>query len=288
MAETPELNPVPDTIREPGPESGRDSGPDTGAGPGPIRRFTIAEALPALEGEGVVRFRNTDVTACKVDGKRIFFATDMSRDPIQRKHRHGVFFEQEEMEMLRAHIKKGDTFVDIGSNVGNHSIFAGVILGAGRIIPFEPNPPAYRLLTLNLMLNRLEDVASYAFIGMGVSDTAQDGFGMTDRQKNLGAAQMVAGEGDVSTVVGDTALAGETPGFIKIDVEGMEMNVLRGLEQTVARCRPVILVEVDRKNADAFEQWRKDHDYDIAAEVRHYAANQNFLLIPSAGTEAAK
>jgi Met-10+ like-protein len=54
----------------------------------------------------------------------------------------GVFYEREELEIIATHFK-GGTFVDIGANVGNHSIFAAKFLGASKVIAFEPNPTAY-------------------------------------------------------------------------------------------------------------------------------------------------
>ena len=246
----------------------------------PVRNFTAEAALPALAGDGVVRFRDLDVTAAKLGDRRIFFATDKVRDPIQRTHRHGKFFEEEDLGLIGQHFPKGGTFVDIGSNVGNHSLYAGIALGAARIIPFEPNPLAYRLLTLNVLLNGLEDIVVFDHIGLGVSDTDEGGFGMEERHKNLGAARMLAGEGDIRTVRGDDALTDESPDFIKIDVEGMEMGVLRGLEDTLARCRPPILIEVDKANYEAFDDWRVAHKYEAAHSIQHWATNTNFLLVP--------
>ncbi len=247
--------------------------------------FDIDMARPALAGGAAVRFRDVDITTAQLEGQRVFFATDKERDPIQRKHRHGTFFEPEELQLMRAHLPPGGVFADIGANVGNHSLFAGLCLGASRIIPFEPNPLAYRLLVLNVLLNGLEDRVALDVIGVGASDEAADGFAMTERHKNLGAARMVAGEGDISTVRPDDVLRDETPDFVKIDVEGMEMSVLRGLEDTVARCRPVILIEVDNDNAVVFDDWRLAHRYKITSEIKHYAANVNYLLLPEERAE---
>jgi hypothetical protein len=90
----------------------------------------------------------------------------------------------------------------------------------------------------------------------------------------------VAG-GDLRVIAGDEALAQAKVDFIKIDVEGMEMQVLGGLAQTLARCRPVIFIEVDEANRAAFLAWVDANRYDIAATFRRYPVNENFLLKPA-------
>ncbi|MEX3015243.1 FkbM family methyltransferase [Gymnodinialimonas hymeniacidonis] len=220
------------------------------------------------------------VTDAEIDGQLVRFATDMLRDPIQKRHRKGVFYEPEELALTAKYLPDGGTFVDIGANVGNHSLYAGLFCGAGRIIPFEPNPLAYRLLVLNIVMNGLSEKVVFDHIGVGASDLDSDGFGMTEREFNLGAARMVPGQGDIQTVRPDDVLRDESPDFIKIDVEGMEMSVLRGLQKTIRRCRPVLLVECDRANIHDFADWRLANGFVIPASIKHYADNRNFLLVP--------
>lgn len=222
----------------------------------------------------------TQITRAEIDGRKVAFATDMERDPIQKRHRAGAFYEPVELGWIAAHLPGGGTFVDIGANVGNHSLYAGLFCGAGRIIPFEPNPLAYRLLVLNVALNELSEQVVFDFIGVGASDLDEDGFAMSARIKNLGAAKMLRDAGDIATVRPDDVLQDETPGVVKIDVEGMEMSVLRGLQKTIRRCRPVLIVECDRANIHDFADWRLANGFELPASVKHYPENRNFLCIP--------
>lgn len=231
---------------------------------------------------------SVDLTECSVDGQRVRFATDMQRDPIQRSLRNGDFYEPEELALMQAHLPEGGTFLDVGANVGNHSLFAGLFCAAQRIIPFEPNPLAYRLLVLNLILNDLRDRTVFDFVGFGASDLDREGFAMSQRHKNLGAARMLAGQGDIATLRPDDVLHDEYPDFIKIDVEGMEMQVLRGLQKTIRRTRPVMLVEVDRKNAHDFADWRLSHGFELPVSVKHYKDNCNYLCVPEERMGAAR
>lgn len=242
--------------------------------------FTVQAARRKLRRGAVVSVPDVELTFCTIHGRPVRFATDLQRDPIQRNHRAGRFYEQPELDSLRHFVPAGATFVDIGANVGNHSLYAGLFLAAAKVIPFEPNPLAYRLLMTNVLLNGLESIVSFDHIGLGLSDHEASGFGMEARNFNLGAAKMLEGEGEIELSTGDIRLADESPDFIKIDVEGMEMGVLRGLRETVARAKPNMLIEVDEENYDAFDAWVEEVGYTKVETFQRYRNNKNFLIQP--------
>lgn len=244
------------------------------------REFVLDEAREALLSGQPYAYWGLDVIPSVIDGTEVLFATDKLRDPIQRCHRNGEFYEEEELTRIREIFPKGGVFVDIGSNIGNHSLFVAKFLEPQKIIPFEPNPLAYRLLMANIAMNGLRDLFDVSYVGLGLSDKAQGGFAMTDQKKNLGAAKMVAGEGDLEVVRGDDALRDINPDLLKIDVEGMEIMVLSGLEETIARAKPRILIEVDQANYDAFDAWVEKVGYQVTDVVQRYRSNKNFFLEP--------
>lgn len=229
-----------------------------------------------------VAAKNLVITHTRVAGQPVSFCTNMENDPIQRNHRRGRFYEQHELGRLNALFSEGGTFIDIGANVGNHTLYAGLILKAGRVVPVEPNPRAWRLLVHNVLVNRLEGVVELGKLGVGLSDQRAEGYAMQNRERNLGGAKMLPDAGDLVVLPGDELLAGETPDLIKIDVEGMEMQVLTGLEATISQHRPVLLVEVDNQNEAAFADWVAGHGYDVTETVQRYRLNKNHLLVPKA------
>ncbi len=235
-----------------------------------------------------VQSRAVELTHARIGERRVVFCTDMENDPVQRNHRRGNFYEAKELNGLKGVFAKGGTFVDIGANVGNHSLYAALFLGAARVLPFEPNPLAYRLLVQNVLLNGLEAVVDLSKLGVGLSDTEEGGYAMEQRERNLGGAKMLAGEGRLQVYRGDTLLAGEKPAMIKIDVEGMEMAVLAGLEGVLKKHKPVLLVEVDNENEAGFMDWVKGAGYEVAETVQRYRLNKNHLLKPKGGVKAAK
>ena len=239
-----------------------------------------------------VTSRPVQLTTARIRDRRVIFCTDMENDPIQRNHRRGQFYEAKELAGLAELFPAGGTFVDIGANVGNHSLYAALFLGAARVIAFEPNPLAYRLLVQNVLVNGLEQVIDLSRLGVGVGAREEGGYSMERRRRNLGGAKMLPGEsGKLRVLPGDTLLEGEAPALIKIDVEGMEMAVLEGLKATLRQHRPVLLVEVDNENEAAFMEWAEAAGYDVARTVQRYRLNKNHLLTPRAlaadGSEAA-
>ena len=228
--------------------------------------------------------RDLQLTHARIQDRHVIFCTDMEHDPIQRNHRRGDFYEGKELNGLKKLFPKGGTFVDIGANVGNHSLFAALFLEAGRVLPIEPNPLAYRLLVQNVLVNGLEKVFDLSKLGVGLSDADAGGFAMEERTRNLGGAKMLSGKGELQVYRGDVLFADETPDMIKIDVEGMEMAVLAGLKAVIGKHKPVLLVEVDNQNEDAFMVWAKDAGYDVIETVQRYRLNKNHLLTPKKQT----
>lgn len=213
-------------------------------------------------------------------GQPVFFTVTNPRDAIQRKHRNGQFYEPEELEIIRTHFRPGQVFCDIGANIGNHTLFAMKFLHAARAVLFEPNPDAIAILRSNLQLNGIEDVCDLTHLGFGLSDATAEGLSIDVPAENLGGGRMVEGSGTLQTRRGDDVLAGTPVDFLKIDVEGMELRVLAGLEQTIAARQPSMFIEVDETNAAGFATWVQEHNYVVRAKHKRHRTNENFLIAP--------
>ena len=208
------------------------------------------------------------------------FALNFADDPIQNALRKGQFYEERELTVLKRMLPMDATYVDIGANIGNHAVFFAKRMRAARVIVFEPNPLSLAPLMANIVLNRLERVIVTDHLGLGLSDHAGDGYGMGRQDRNLGATPLRAGAGEIAVETGDRLLADETPDFIKLDVEGMEMQVLAGLQATIARARPRMLIEVGDANRAAFGHWCLKQGYLLIDEWRVGPRNANYLIEP--------
>lgn len=238
----------------------------------------IEDALARIRAGTPYESHPVRITHCRINDRPVSFATDMERDPVQRNHRAGRFYETRELAVIARRIPRDATVIDIGANAGNHALFLALFAGARRIIPVEPNPLAYRLLIQNVLLNGVADRFDLTRLGIGVSDRDGEGFGMEIRDRNLGAARMLEGEGGIAVHRADTLFADETPDFVKIDVEGMEMEVLSGAEGLISRTRPMLFVEVAAANTGAFDDWAARMGY---REIRRWGDGMtNRLLRP--------
>ena len=182
---------------------------------------------------------------------------------------------------LQANKYEDMSVIDIGANIGNHGLFAAAFLSAARVIPFEPNPKALKLLLANISANGLVAKYDLSHLGKGLGAAPSAGFGMEARDRNLGAAKMLPDEGDIEITTGDLALEGDQPDFIKIDVEGMEIDVLSGLTETISRTRPNLCVEVNDENSGAMAAWIKANAYRQVDEYRRYRRSENVFLCPA-------
>jgi len=129
-------------------------------------------------------------------------------------------------------IKPEATVCDIGANIGNHSVFFGKVLGAKRVLAFEPHPHCYAALCRNLELNGLTDALAYNCM---VGPTSGRGEIARFNARNLGGSAFApAKTGAVPMVALDDLIdAEEMQGltFIKIDVEGVGVGRSGGREK---------------------------------------------------------
>lgn len=225
-----------------------------------------------------VLLSGSEIVTADIDGQRISFFVMDAFDAIQKCHKRGVFYEREELAIIQSSFN-GGVFVDIGANVGNHAIYGAKFLNAAKVIAFEPNPAAYVIFQINMVLNSISDRVVHHAVGL--SDVPGRAT-FTTPGSNLGATSLdtSSGKGAFEIATGDSVLGDEHIDFIKIDTEGMELRVLNGLSQSIARSRPKIFIEVDDCNADAFRALTEKIDYRITERFRHHAVNENFLIEP--------
>ncbi|WP_299933158.1 FkbM family methyltransferase [uncultured Pelagimonas sp.] len=255
------------TINIPAPES-------TGAD-----YFDLGAALEALDSGAPLVFPPFHITRLRIGGHDLTFCSNFDRDPVQKAQRKGAFFEAEDLAKVAEHLPKAPRVLDVGANVGNHAIYFATQCDAASVIVVEPNPLALAPLVANIVLNNLTDVIRMDALGVGLGAESEAGLFMKRHDRNLGGTKMLRGrDGDLEVHAGDMLFEEEQFDLIKIDVEGMEMEVLTGLEATVERCKPLLFIEVDDANAEAFQSWCSKRGYQSVFEVRHYGANMNFFM----------
>ncbi len=171
----------------------------------------------------------------------------------------------EEMVFLTHLLRPDDLFLDIGANVGGYTVLASAVAGA-RSLAFEPVPTTHEALLRNIRANGIQDLARGMQIGIGDVDQT---LSMTADRGGLNA---VVSEGWVGATVEvpvrrlDDVVAGEPCRLIKLDIEGFEMNALRGGPQTFGN--PNLLALIVELNGSG-ERYGNSDDA-VHAEILRY------------------
>lgn len=179
-----------------------------------------------------------------VDGRvgHVRFMFDLDLDPRVRSMGMGIY-EWEVRKTLRNLLSEGDTFIDVGANIGYLSAVAADLVGSGRVIAFEPVPKYFERLRQLSANNPNYNIEVYPFALGATKATAR--IDVTS-STNLGWNTMVpgfmhsdaVGESHAVDVVSldelwlDLGL--DQARVVKVDVEGFEFSVLKGMARTVA------------------------------------------------------
>lgn len=141
--------------------------------------------------------------------------------------------EYSEMALVIHALGPGDLFVDVGANVGSYTVLASKVAGA-RTIAFEPVPESRNVLEANLALNDLRSVVDVRASAVGDLSGSVRFTRRLDTVNHVASTQEFIETLEVPIVRLDDSLAGLSPTMIKVDVEGFELQVLRGSSRMLA------------------------------------------------------
>jgi FkbM family methyltransferase len=174
-------------------------------------------------------------------------------------------------------LSPGDTFVDVGANIGWHSMLAARAVGPqGRVVSFEPDPDNLDLLLRSAGVNHFDHVT-----GVPVALSDQEGSAVMQRLGGSDAAMFAAddmvGIGDrrVSCLPLDHFASWVTRvDVMKVDVEGADFRVLEGGEGLISQHRPVIFLEF---SPDGMARFDPDTPAKMAEWLRHHGYRLDVL-----------
>ena len=171
---------------------------------------------------------------------------------------------EEEIYFLSAFIDAGAVILDMGANVGTHALAFSRFAGArGLVIAIDAQERMHELLVLNVALNAVENVRCIrAIVGRETGlrfvpaecHQARTNFGAVSYLDSSAKSDRSSGLVPLSMITVDDLLL-QGCDLMKIDVEGMELDVLLGAVETIARYRPPIYFEQAREErfAQTFE-----------------------------------
>ncbi|NLE11963.1 MAG: FkbM family methyltransferase [Actinobacteria bacterium] len=177
--------------------------------------------------------------AISVDGVR--FLIEHPGDYIGEWLAQGDFYERELLDDIRERVPSG-LVVDVGAHIGNHSVFLAGVCGL-TVVALEPSPESFATLQRNIELNGLQ--GRVTAINRALADKPyRISVGESDPENTGATTWERAANGECRTATFDS-MELEDVRAVKIDVEGMEFQVLRGAGQTLLRDRPLIYLETN-------------------------------------------
>lgn len=201
-----------------------------------------------------------------------------------------------ELAMVRSFIQNGDNILDIGAHIGTFSIpFSLFNGGKGRIFAFEANSDNYELLKKNILENGAENIV---FPVKAVVSHEQADFSMKlPENGNSGmyyfspVAHATDGRNSLSIRMDDwysENIAGMPVDFIKIDVEGAELSVLRSCENIIRTYHPALYIEINAAALQRFGASCDEIDSLLKQSGYHFfrntgernSTNDNFTVAP--------
>lgn len=189
-------------------------------------------------------------------------------------------YSEGEVEVFRQIIRPGHIVVEVGANLGAHTVYlAQQVELAGLVLAFEPQRLVYQTLCANLALNNIPNV-----VALQQAVGAEPGLikiPMLDyrRENNFGGLALGSFEvGEDVPVVTVDSFNLTRCNFIKVDVEGMEKQVLRGASRTIELYKPILYVENDQRDkSQALVQYIDSIGYKMYWHRPYYFSPNNFF-----------
>jgi FkbM family methyltransferase len=183
----------------------------------------------------------------------------------------GNFYELKLLEKVKSLNLKG-TYVDVGSNIGNHTIFFSKFCNSDKVVSIEMNYMIFNVLEENIKnLNTDNVITINAAVGERPKKVVVSDIDMT----NIGMTKIVGDGGDVVVNSLDILLNDfEDINLIKIDVEGYESNVLEGAKKIILKYNPIIIAEL--RNDEEFNNFER-----IANELGYSTDKVNYASTPT-------
>ena len=185
------------------------------------------------------------------------------------------YYELKELKVLFGWLKnkiKFNNVVDVGAYLGNHSVyFSNYFKG---VVSFEPNPYSYDLLKINT--KQKKNIKIYNF-GLSNKNSTEDFY---NYEFNHGGSSVIKSKKTPYTkhrakfYSFDKLNLKKKIDLIKIDVEGNELNVLKGMKGTIQKSSPIILFETQKKEifngTSAVINYLKSIEYNKFYSIENY------------------
>ena len=193
---------------------------------------------------------------------------ESKKSAVVRAHLRSGRWESHIAKLLDRYTAPNTNAIDIGAFIGTHTLTLSDSVKNGKVYSFEPQPWAYEAIKSSLKKNKITNVI---LKNLGVSDKknmikfCSDSTGGStichEKNKKLEKWKYVYN----IDIISIDSLKLKNVSMIKIDVEGHELNVLRGLKNTIKINKPNIIIEVWNKKGkrEDFKKLINDYNYKL-------------------------
>jgi len=229
-----------------------------------MRNINYFLLVHPFKGSGMLRELGVKLLASKPKGPTIIstkYGFDIiCMDPIADKgvekplYLNGTY-EAGTLDVIKKSLREGDTFIDVGANIGLMSLFASEVIGNnGVVYSFEPEPETFMILKENVEINKVNNIRAY---NVGLGNSRGKSFIYTNSYAGRGSASLISPPDQNNSkkyeiyleTLDDFILKNDIANIrmLKIDVEGWELHVLRGAKSLLQRTQaPIICIEYSK------------------------------------------
>lgn len=201
--------------------------------------------------------------------KSLFYLPYIKTDGIQQGiYFGGNYYEWKILDYIfdkwnNSEVRKAienECVLDIGANIGNHSLYFLNECNARFVFSFEPARDTFEILEKNINLNHLENKSKLFNVGVGSkAGTAV----ITGKYKDTAFTKLLRDdEGDIPLVAIDDLNIQERISLVKIDVEGFELEAIKGMISLLRKDKPYVMIEIWRHNYNEVFKTLKNIGYD--------------------------
>lgn len=218
---------------------------ETDAPPGNPNRLPDAKLAPTLLDDAdelaayLAAFPLDQYEVATVEGVGSFYIDD---NPawVKREIKAGRAWEPATKQAMADLVEPGTTALDIGAHIGSHTVTLAQLLGPdGVVYAFEPQRKIYRELVKNLELNEVTNAVPLRFaVGNQNKLIEMSPTNDFDGRMHVGRG------GDAAELRRIDDFGFQNVSLMKVDVEGFELEVLKGARETIARWHPAIIIEI--------------------------------------------
>lgn len=186
-------------------------------------------------------------------------------------------FSEEEVTLFRCVLRLGMIVLDIGANIGAHTLPLAKLVGeSGLVLAFEPQRILFQTLAGNMAINSITNVHCFQKAVGKKRGTGYIPEMYYNEYNNFGGIGLTD-KGVPVEIISVDDLNLRDCHFMKIDVEGMELDVLEGAQNTIKSFKPVIYAENDRnENSDMIFQYLDSLGYSMYWHLPPFFNPDNF------------